>query len=87
MSFLAGGSFAVYLLHWVIILPYFWSYVVFLREVQGINVTFVNSTQSHTAISTGDFFLGFAWVGILSVVTLLAIGGGLKKIPGFGKYL
>ena len=86
-SFLAGGSFAVYLIHWIVIVPFFWSYVVFLREVQGINVTFVDSTTSNTVLSSGDVVLGFFWVSILSVIACLAIGGGLKKIPGFGKYI
>jgi len=100
MAFLTGGSFAVYLIHYWVVMLMTWAYVIFLREVPGINVKFVNqprttgnvtylynSTTSSTPIGAGYYALGLCWVIILSLVVCFAIGGALKKIPGLGNYL
>ena len=87
VSFLAAGAFAVYLLQYWAITFATYSFAVFLRHTQGVDVAFVNSTQSNTAIGVGHVYLGVLYVSVSSLIVSFTIGGLLKKIPYIGGVL
>lgn len=92
LSFLGGGAFAVYLLHYWAITFTMYSFVGYLRQVQDIDVTYGNttwlrSTASNSEIGIGNVYLGFFYVCIASLVVAFLVGGVLKKIPVLGDVL
>lgn len=87
VSFLAGGAFAVYLLQYWAITFAIYSVAVYLRRVEGVDVVFVNSTQSDAEIGIENVYLGFLYVSMSSLVVCFVLGGVLKKIPLIGDVL
>ena len=77
----------MYLIHFWLQTLVTYSFVVLMREVQGIDVQFVNSTKTSDKIGTGNTIFGIFYVCILNLVLCFLIGGALKKIPGLGKFL
>jgi len=86
-KFLAGGAFAVYLLQYYAVTCFTFTYFVLLERVEGIQIEFVNSTQSSTHLDAEYLYVGFAFVAALSVVSCFVLGGALKLVPGLGRFL
>jgi len=43
--------------------------------------------MSKTTIGAGNMYAGFAFVSALSLVSLFAVGGILKRVPGLRAFL
>ena len=77
----------MYLLqYWAVTLAIY-SVTMFLRLVQGVDVVYVNSTQSNTEIGIVNVYIGFVYVSVSSLIACFIVGGALKKIPYLGDVL
>jgi len=85
--FLAGGAFAVYLLHYWAVTGFTYLFTLGLDSVEGANIQFNNSTQSNTEIGAANQFLGFLLVATASIVSSFLLGGALKRLPILRRFI
>ena len=91
-SMLSGSSFAVFLIHYLVLTIYMYLYIEVLEQTQDITIHFVNTTVTAEIIpgpqlSDGNKFGGFFFVAFFTLVTSFLIGILMKRIPYVGKYL
>ena len=86
--FAAGAAFAVYLVHYYAVTGFAYAWALILEQAEGIDVTFVNSTQSQADIGGGaNLYLGWLFVAVASVTSSFAVGGLLKRVPGLRAWI
>lgn len=86
--FASGAAFAVYLLHYFAVTGFAYVWALILEQAEGIDVMFVNSTQSATDIGDGaNLYLGWLFVATTSVASSFAVGGLLKRVPGLRAWI
>ena len=86
--FAAGAAFAVYLVHYYAVTGFAYAWALILEQAEGIDVAFVNSTQSQADIGDGaNLYLGWLFVAVASVTSSFAVGGLLKRVPGLRAWI
>lgn len=88
-KFYSDAAYTVYLIHPWIVVPLAWSYVLFLRYICNVDVTFgMNTNGSDTDLGNDAFiWLGWIYVASFSQVIVWPVAWGLRQLPGLNQIL